>query len=273
MNADTIWMKVKCLDKRLKSFLAFSSLLVLLFVLFIAGFTYIYRYFTIYVYNQILLGLISIAAFTLLIVTYSMLAVLYAYKKKHVGAAMLLPVRLGLKIVIPFTIFITGLLKKDKDAIRSLFIDINNIIVDSGKNKYEPGQILVILPHCLQNSLCSYKITSDINSCRQCGKCTIGSILSLTKEYGVKAVVVTGGTAARNLIVREKPGIIISVACERDLAVGIADVSKIPVLGVVNERPNGPCKDTCVDVAKLRQKLEGLLVQPSASSEFKSKQG
>ena len=261
MNVDTIWMKVKFLDKRITNFLTFSFLLLLVFALAIAVFAYVYNYFTIDIYNQVLLVFIIFAAITIIVITYAMLAVIHAYKKRSVSPFMLLPVRLALKIVIPFTIFITGLLKKDKDAIRSLFIDINNILVQSGEKRYSPDRILVLLPHCLQDSQCNHKITGDIGNCKECGRCTISSILDIVRKKGVKAVVVTGGTAARNLISMEKPDVILSVACERDLAIGIADVSSIPVIGVVNERPNGPCKDTCVNVQLLSDRLDGLIAR------------
>lgn len=247
------------MDKRITNFIAFSLLIMLMLILAIAVFAYIYNYFTIDVYNQVLLIFIIFAALIIIIMAYSMLAVFMAYRKRSVGSLMLLPVRLGLKIVIPFTIFLTGLLKKDKDAIRGLFVDINNILVQSGQRRYPPDNILVLLPHCLQDSACAHKITNDINNCKQCGKCTIGSILDLSRTYGVKAVVATGGTAARNTIARLKPKVILSVACERDLSNGIADVHSIPVIGVVNDRPNGPCKDTRVDVRLLGEKLASLI--------------
>lgn len=258
-NAGIIWMKVMFLDRRISNFLTFSFLLVLIFALAIAVFTYGYRYFTLDIYNQVLIVFIVLTGLTMIVVTYAMLAVIHAYRKKSIAPSMLFPVRLALKVVIPFTIFITGLLKKDKDAIRSLFIDINNILVQSGKRRYKPDRILVLLPHCLQDSQCGYKVTGNINNCRQCGRCTIGTLLGIVKAKGVKAAVVTGGTAARNLVGREKPGVILSVACERDLSIGISDVGSIPVLGVVNERPNGPCKDTYVDVGLLEEKLDSLL--------------
>ena len=83
--------------------------------------------------------------------------------------------------------------------------------------------------------------------------------MDIAEKRGVKAVVVTGGTAARNTIAREKPEIVLSVACERDLAIGISDVSHIPVLGVLNSRPNGPCVNTSVDVKVLSEKLDSIL--------------
>ena len=249
------------MDKRITNFLTFSFLLLLMFVLGIAVFTYVYNYFTIDIYNQVLIIFIVLSSVTIIVIAYAMLAVFHAYRKRTISNFMLLPVRLALKIVIPITIFITGLLKKDKDAIRSLFIDINNILVQSGEKRYNPDRILILLPHCLQDSRCNHKITGDIYNCKECGRCTIGTILGIVRKKGVKAVVVTGGTAARNLISREKPGVILSVACERDLAGGIADVGSIPVIGVVNERPNGPCKDTFVNVQLLVDKLDSLIAR------------
>ena len=247
------------MDKRLSDFLKLSILLILLLGALASIFAYVYGSFTLDTYNSILLTLILVSIIITVIVIAAMLAVLAAWKSKRVGPLLVLPVRLGMKLIIPFAIFVTGLFNKDKDAIRGLFIDINNIFVQSGGMSCEPGQALILLPHCLQNTECLCKVTSDLNNCRQCGKCTLGDILKLAREKGVQAAVVTGGTAARNVIARRKPRMVLSVACERDLSLGISDVSRIPVIGVVNERPNGPCVNTTVDVALLRSKLDGML--------------
>ncbi|WP_279378941.1 DUF116 domain-containing protein [Acetivibrio straminisolvens] len=71
---------------------------------------------------------------------------------------------------------------------------------------------------------------------------------------------VTGGTAARNIVSKIRPKIIVSVACERDLSSGIADVGSIPVIGIINDRPNGPCYNTNVDVNALKKKLENIIM-------------
>lgn len=259
MNAGTIWTKVKSLDKRLVNFLSHSFLLILLLASLAAFFTHVYNSFSLDTYNSVLFILILMSIIITFVVAAAMLAVFLAWKSGKVGPVLVLPVRLGMKIVIPFAIFVAGMFKGDKDTIRGLFVDINNIFVQSGRTGCEPGQLLVLLPHCLQNSECACRVTNDINNCRQCGRCSIGSILGIVREKGVKAAVVTGGTAARNLVARQKPKMILSVACERDLALGITDVSSIPVVGVVNQRPNGPCFNTNVDVALFADKLESLL--------------
>ncbi len=70
--------------------------------------------------------------------------------------------------------------------------------------------------------------------------------------------VVTGGTLARKAVEVLKPRCILAVACERDLTSGIIDSFPLPVWGLLNERPYGPCFNTFVsseDVEKALQRL------------------
>ena len=53
------------------------------------------------------------------------------------------------------------------------------------------------------------------------------------------------------MVKQARPKAIVAVACERDLTSGIQDVFPLPVLGVLNERPFGPCFNTKVDINKL----------------------
>ena len=55
------------------------------------------------------------------------------------------------------------------------------------------------------------------------------------------------------------PKAIIALACERERSSGGADVIPIPVIGVLNERPNGPCCNTTVDINKVRNAVELLI--------------
>lgn len=249
------------MDRRLRSFMGYSSLFLVVIGAAALLFLYIQRYFSIDLYNRMLSVFIITAIVIMLLVAASMAAIFGVVMRRRIYPVLLIPIRIGMKLVIPFALFVTGLLKKNKDIIRSLFIDINNLFVQSGDYRKKADKIMLLLPHCLQNSECGLKITGDIKRCKKCGRCTIGAIRELAEERNVRAVVVTGGTAARNVIAREKPEIVLSVACERDLAIGISDVSKIPVIGVVNQRPNGPCLNTSVDVELLRDKLDSILCE------------
>jgi hypothetical protein len=114
--------------------------------------------------------------------------------------------------------------------------------------KVKPDKLLLLLPHCLQNHECHVRVTGDVKNCEACGRCKIKDLVALSEKYGVPISVATGGTLARKIVVEKKSKIIIGVACERDLTSGIQDSYPIPVLGILNERPFGPCYDTDVDL-------------------------
>ncbi|MCX7748111.1 MAG: DUF116 domain-containing protein [Clostridia bacterium] len=187
------------------------------------------------------------------------LAVYFAYRRKKVSRKAVWLVRTGMYLLFPVIVGLAGLFKTSKDTVRHFYITINNILVQSGGIRFYPEEILAILPHCLQNSNCGYKITHHIENCKKCGKCPIGDIVKLMEEKGVSLHIVTGGTAARKVVKESRPKLILSVACERDLASGILDVRHIPVIGVLNDRPNGPCLNTLVDVEAIAKILDKVI--------------
>ncbi len=164
----------------------------------------------------------------------------------------------GIGILLPVYIYLTGLFKGDKDDIRRIYININNLVVRHRLQNTPPSELLVLLPYCMQNKDCSCKITDDIGNCRRCGRCKIGEVSDLIEKLGIRAVVAKGGTAARNIVKECKPDFILAVACERELLSGMGDIGRIPVIGVINQRPNGYCTNTTVDILQLKKTLQGL---------------
>ena len=69
-----------------------------------------------------------------------MFAILYIYKLKNINNFLILPVKFGIKVIIPCTLFIAGILGYNKDSIRSFFIELNNIFVQSQSIKYKTGE-------------------------------------------------------------------------------------------------------------------------------------
>ena len=49
------------------------------------------------------------------------------------------------------------------------------------------------------------------------------------------------------MIIEKRPKLVVAVACEGDLTSGIKDCYPLPVIGVLNDRPFGPCFNTHVD--------------------------
>ena len=161
--------------------------------------------------------------------------------------------------LFPLTLAIGKVRGVTKDQLRQSMIDLINHLVVMNLYKVPPERILLLTPHCLQENTCIHKVTHNVYNCKQCGRCQVGGLLKIAKEYGCQFIVVTGGTLARMKVKEAKPKAIIAIACERDLASGMADVFPIPVIGVLNERPNGPCCNTTVDINKVRDAVELLI--------------
>ena len=147
---------------------------------------------------------------------------------------------------------------------RNSFIKVNNELVLGEGQNYRPQEILLLLPHCLQSSTCSVRLTYDINNCKRCGLCPVAGLLALSEAYGVHMAIATGGTIARRIVVQKRPKLILAVACERDLSSGIQDTYPLPVFGVLNDRPHGPCLDTQVALEHLEGALRHFLQAETA---------
>ncbi|AEV69140.1 hypothetical protein Clocl_2571 [Acetivibrio clariflavus DSM 19732] len=223
------------------------------------AFVLIYRYFTIHTYNFVLLILIVLTILILLFYMISILSIYYIYKYNGRNKIIRNFAGTGMRALLPFSIFLADIFKTKKDLLRKFYIDFNNAMVNASGRRYLPKNVLILLPHCLQYSECGYKITNNTENCRRCGRCSIGKILKIAEEREVEVCIVTGGTAARNIVKRINPELIFAVACERDLTSGIVEVGKIPVIGLINDRPNGPCYNTTVDVESLKQRLDEIL--------------
>jgi len=166
---------------------------------------------------------------------------------------------LTVKLFLPLMTLLGRALGISKERIRNSFIKVNNELVLSEARTYKPGQILLLMPHCLQKSDCDKRLTYSVDTCVRCGKCPITGLLELRDRYGVHLAVATGGTIARRIVVEKRPRLILAVACERDLAEGIQDTYPLPVFGILNERPLGPCLDTLVPLAQLEKALRHFL--------------
>ncbi|HEX6940871.1 MAG TPA: DUF116 domain-containing protein [Longimicrobiales bacterium] len=100
-----------------------------------------------------------------------------------------------------------------------------------------PDQLLVLLPRCLDKE-------------------SMQGAMDVSARYGVPLFVASRGRYAREMIARVRPRAVVAVACERDLVSGVHDVAaKLPVLGTTIGLPDGPCKNTKVDVASLEERI------------------
>ena len=122
-----------------------------------------------------------------------------------------------------------------RDRLSHSFIEVSNRLVSQ---RHQDGPLLALVPRCLSQEL----------------KRQVRDICSGYPNVILHAA--PGGTEARKIIREIKPRAIVAVACERDLVTGIHDVApKIPVIGIPNTRPLGPCKDTSLDIEKFRSAI------------------
>lgn len=143
-----------------------------------------------------------------------------------------------------------------KDKIGNSFVKVNNSLVKARANEISKKRLLVLLPRCMQDGNCKQKVVEDTNNCKDCGNCDITEFKSMSGSYGFYVHVATGGTLARKKVKEYHPSSILAVACERELVSGMGDTGNIPVIGVPNERIEGPCKNTKADIEKVRRMVE-----------------
>lgn len=158
-------------------------------------------------------------------------------------------------ILFPLAIHLGKWVGLEEERIKNSFIQVSNHLVKTKVRTKPLEHILILAPHCLQWIHCPYKITIDINNCRECGKCQVFELRERARRYGTKLMIVTGGTFARKVIKDIKPQAVVAIACERDLTSGIQDIAGIPVIGIINERPEGPCANTRVDLNKVDEAI------------------
>ncbi len=167
----------------------------------------------------------------------------------------------AMKVLLPILTTVGKIVGIRKEEVQHAFVAVNNeLVLAQCRNGHPPTNILLLMPHCLQNSECTVKVTYRAENCKRCGKCCIKGLLELASKYGVSLAVATGGTIARRIIIDRRPDLIIAVACERDLTSGIQDTTPLPVYGIFNRRPFGPCLNTEVAL----ERVESVLREVSA---------
>jgi hypothetical protein len=156
------------------------------------------------------------------------------------GKVSVLPYRWGERMLLwllPKAVWVGTKLGLSRDQVSNSFIKVNNTLIQSHRKRIDRNKLLILLPRCLN-------------------KATRQEIRELLQGQPHGVFTVGGGEEARKVIRQQRPTFIIALACERDLISGIRDVAMhIPVIGIPNKRPEGPCKNTYVDMTEFRRAL------------------
>ena len=139
-------------------------------------------------------------------------------------------------LLLPAALRLASTFGLSRDMLSHSFIRVSNRLVRGGVGD---GPVLTLLPRCLRRDL--------LEETRRIGA-----------EYDdVLVHTAPGGSIARKIVKETRPRAIVAVACERDLISGLQDIAPvIPVIGLPNTRPAGPCRDTELDLDELRAALE-----------------
>ncbi|UCH78913.1 MAG: DUF116 domain-containing protein [Candidatus Coatesbacteria bacterium] len=144
------------------------------------------------------------------------------------------------------------------DRMTHSMVQVSNAVTRARRRRgRKAGPVLVLLPRCLQRPGCPQPLEEDIDSCRRCGECPVAGLLDLRNEYDdVVMKVLTGGSVVPGVVRSLAPRAVIGVACERELLAGIMAVDDTPVVGVANQRPEGPCRATTLTVEELEEAID-----------------
>jgi hypothetical protein len=148
---------------------------------------------------------------------------------------------------------------KPTDGIERYFIRLNNNAVMRRALHVNPSDLLLLVPHCIQKWDCPNRLTATVYNCKRCGKCVVDALIGLGEKYGVAIEVATGGGRALRTVTEHMPKAVVAVACEHEMVDGIREALPRHVLGILNERPEGPCKNTVVDTAHVESAIRWFL--------------
>jgi len=147
----------------------------------------------------------------------------------------------SITFLVPLVLRFGRQLGISKDRMGNSYVKVSNTLIRTTAQKIKPEKLLILLPRCLQKSLAK-------------------KIISFSKYWKIPVYTVPGGEKARQVVTKTNPSAIIGVACERDLLSGIQDIiDKIPVLGIPNRRPEGPCKNTVIDIVEFEAAVQTFL--------------
>lgn len=250
-------MKSKKIKKRIYIILLIASISMLValaatgIALYLNRFTHFYRW--------LLLAIVTVMVMLIVILGLGIAATVLTlwHVKSFFGLQRLID--FSINLLFPLTLALGRLFHIPKDIIKSSYIEVNNNLVKSKNYKVNPEEVLLLAPHCLQRWDCPHKITANVSNCRRCGRCDIDKLIGVAEAKGVRLAIATGGTLARKIVMEFRPKAIVAIACERDLSEGILDTNPIPVLGILNIRPEGPCINTRVDIKKVEEALDFFL--------------
>ncbi len=211
----------------------FSSALILVYYFISPRLNEINKYIDYSVLVLILAFISGAGIFSLLLILTVITNKNFLFFRKKAG--------LHLELFYPAVYKIASFFGISRDRVSNSMIKVNNALIYITKDKFKSENLLILLPRCFEKSV------------RE-------EVLRITQKYNCQIFIATGGSSARQIVGKVNPDAIIGIACERDLISGMSDsIKTIPIIAIPNRRPNGPCKDTNMDIEELEKAIRFLL--------------
>ncbi len=142
--------------------------------------------------------------------------------------------------LLPKAVWLGKKFGQSRDKVGHSFVKVSNTVTEALGLPGSTPKLLVLLPRCLHVSVRK-------------------EVKSICEDFPCHLATVGGGEEARKEIKKLRPDFIIAMACERDLITGLKDVSLyVPVIGIPNQRPEGPCKNTLIPIDEFKRALAHL---------------
>ncbi|MGI6587599.1 MAG: DUF116 domain-containing protein [Peptococcia bacterium] len=239
--------------KRIFVGLLLCSLIFLVAVVTFAWWLVSWRMF--YLNKIILTIVIAVALVFFVLLSVGLLGLIWSLWRSKEIAPLQSAMRTATNVLFPLAMRLGKWFGLAEEKIKSSYIQVSNQLVRTQTKVKAYKKVMILAPHCLQWVHCPHKITINVDNCKRCGRCLIMDLINLAQKTGAHLEVVTGGTMARKVIKEYRPQAVVAIACERDLTSGIQDVEGLPVIGIINERPEGPCANTRVDLVKVEEAI------------------
>ncbi len=142
-----------------------------------------------------------------------------------------------------------------------IVVGLSNLATRIRRTRVRSDELMLLFPVCLQCSECPNDIVDDVDNCKRCGKCKVSDLVALSETYGCRIEAAAGGRLAVAKVKDTGVRAVVAVACHKELRQGILASFPKAVIGVVNTWPNGPCKETDVELDEVERAIQWFLRQ------------
>lgn len=128
----------------------------------------------------------------------------------------------------------------------------NNRKVAAHFSLHPSKRALLLLPHCIQIASCKLDVISDLSTCKQCGRCSVGDCVESGFSSGWEMCLSNRSHKAYREARAFQPELVVAVSCWSRLLKGLLKLPEVPCYVIPLQLPHGMCVDTQFNVSHLR---------------------